>query len=153
MSASLAKARPRPFRLTPPEPDEDALHASVAAVLNLLLLPPAQWTHFPAGGYGLSPAASARLWRLGLKPGWPDILLVHDGRLFGIELKTRTGRLSKSRTVRTRSGSLRQITGQREMLEGLERAGVRTAVCRSVDAVLAQLRAWGVPTRQVAVAA
>jgi hypothetical protein len=135
MSASLAKARPRPFRLTPPEPDEDALHASVAAVLNLLLLPPAQWTHFPAGGYGLSPAASARLWRLGLK------------------LKTRTGRLSKSRTVRTRSGSLRQITGQREMLEGLERAGVRTAVCRSVDAVLAQLRAWGVPTRQVAVAA
>src|SRR4051812_43721207 len=140
-------SKPRPFRLTAPEPDEDCLHASVAAALSVLLLPPAQWTTFPCGGYGLSPAASARLYRLGVRPGWPDLLLVHDGRLFGIELKTRTGRLSKSRVVRTRSGGARHVTGQVEMLADLERAGVRIAVCRSVVEVLAQLAAWQIPIR------
>jgi hypothetical protein len=150
MSASLAaKARPLRFKLTPPEPDEDALHASVKAVLDLLLLPPAQWTTFPAGGL-LSPQAASRLWRLGLKPGWPDILIVHNSALFGVELKTRTGRLSKSRTVRTRSGRARHVTGQVEMLADLQRAGVRTAVCRSVDDVLAQLKSWNIPTRATA---
>jgi hypothetical protein len=147
VSASVASRAPPRFKLTVPEPDEDALHASVAAVLNLLLLPPAQWTTFPCGGYGLTPAASARLFRLGLRPGWPDILVVHDGRLFGIELKTRSGRLSRSRMVRTRSGGARHVTGQVEMLAGLERAGVRIAVARSVDDVLAQLAAWHIPTR------
>src|SRR4051794_21166197 len=98
---------PKPFRLTPPQASEDELHASVATALSVLLQPPAQWTHFPAGGYGLSPQASARLSRLGLKPGWPDLLVCHDGRLYGLELKTRTGRLSTTRIVRTRSGAAR----------------------------------------------
>lgn len=140
-------SKPRPFRLTAPEPDEDCLHASVAAALNTLLLPPAQWTTFPAGGYGLSPAAAARLYRLGLKPGWPDILVCHDGRLYGLELKTRDGRLSTTRMVHTRSGAARVRMGQREMLAGLERAGVRIAVCRDVLEVLETLRRWDVPLR------
>lgn len=143
----------RRFKLVAPEPDEDALHCSVADALNKLLLPPAQWTHFPAGGYGLSAPAAARLYRLGLRSGWPDLLVVHEGRLFGIELKTATGRLSKTRVVRTRSGAARVRVGQAEMLAGLERAGVRIAVCRSVEDVLATLRAWGVPLRLHAVAA
>jgi hypothetical protein len=146
MSASVHPA-PQRLKLSHPEPDEDALHASVAAALNVLLLPPAQWTTFPCGGYELSAAASARLARLGVRRGWPDILLVHNGALFGIELKTRTGRLSKSRMVRTRGGGARHVTGQVEMLADLQRAGVRTAVCRSTDEVLAQLAAWGIPTR------
>jgi hypothetical protein len=101
-----------------------------------------------SGGHGLlAPQAAARLARLGMQSGWPDVLVVHNGQLFGVELKTRTGRLSKSRVVRTRSGGARHVTGQVEMLADLERAGVRTAVARSVDEVLAQLREWGIPLR------
>lgn len=141
------------LRLVPPDASEDELQACVTAALSVLLLPPAQFSHFPAGGYGLSPAAASRLYRLGMKPGWPDLLIVHNGQLFGIELKTRTGKLSKTRTVHTRSGAARVRVGQVETLAGLQLAGVRIAVCRSVDEVLAQLRAWSVPLRPHAVAA
>src|SRR3954470_19988947 len=103
----------RPFKLTPPQASEDALHASVAAALSVLLLPPAVWTHFPAGGL-LSPQAAARLYRLGLASGWPNLLVAHDGRLYGIELKARTGRLSQTKVVRTRSGAARLRIGQVE---------------------------------------
>lgn len=140
-------SKPRPFRLVAPEPDEICLHASVAAALNTLLLPPAQWTTFPAGHGLLTPQAAARLYRLGLQPGWPDVLVVHNGRLFGIELKTRTGRLSTTRIVHTRSGAARVRMGQREVLADLERAGVRIAVCRDVLDVLEVLRRWDVPLR------
>jgi hypothetical protein len=154
MSASVGTARAPPrLKLTYPDPSETELHLTVAAALNALLLPPAQWTTFPAGHGLLTPQAAARLARLGMQSGWPDILVVHAGRLFGIELKTRTGRLSKSRVVRTRSGGARHVTGQVEMLADLERAGVRVAVARSVDEVLRQLAAWGVPLRLHAVAA
>src|SRR3954469_16785101 len=105
---------PKPFRLTPPQASEDELHASVAAALHVLLQPPAQWTHFPAGGYGLSPQAAARLYRLGLASGWPDLLVAHDGRLYGIELKAGAGRLSQTKVVRTRSGAARLRIGQVE---------------------------------------
>jgi hypothetical protein len=79
--------------------------------------------------------------------------VIHNGQLFGVELKTRTGRLSTTRMVRTRSGAARVRVGQKEMLADLERAGVRIAVCRDVGEVLRQLAAWGVPLRLAAVAA
>jgi hypothetical protein len=34
---------------------EDDLHAAVARALDLLLLPPAEWTTFPAGSVPLPP--------------------------------------------------------------------------------------------------
>jgi hypothetical protein len=49
--------------------------------------------------------------------------------------------------VRTRRGAWREVIGQEETFPRLERAGMRIAVCRSVDEVLAALRAWGVPLR------
>ena len=39
------------------------------------------------------------------------------------------------------------MTGQVERHEMLEAAGARVAVCRTVDEVLAALKAWGIPTR------
>ena len=144
---SAAKgARPR-FRLTHPDPDEDQLHETVANLLDGILLPPTQWTTMPAGGYALSASAAARLARIGLKPSWPDIQIIHDGRFHGIELKTRTGVLSKSREVRTRWGGTKTVMGQVEMLRALEAAGARVAVCRTVDEVLYELKRWQIPTR------
>jgi hypothetical protein len=137
----------RPFRLVAPVPPEDDLHAAVAQALDVLLLPPAQWTTFPAGHIELTGQAAAKLARLGLKRSWPDILVLH-GVLHGVELKRHGGTLSRTRTVRTRRGRLRLVEGQRDVFPRLEAAGMKLAVCDSVDAVLAQLAAWGVPMRR-----
>jgi hypothetical protein len=139
------------FRLTAPVAPEDELHASVAGMLDRLLLPPAEWTTFPAGSVPLPKQFAAKLARLGLKRGWPDILVLHHA-LYGIELKRRGGRLSKTRLVRTRSGALRELLGQETVFPRLEGAGMAIAVCSTPEAVLAALRGWGVPVRAAAVA-
>jgi hypothetical protein len=136
----------RPFRLTAPIPPENDLHAAVAAALDRLLLPPAEWTTFPAGHVPLPPQFATKLARLGLKRSWPDILVLH-GVLHGIELKRPGEKLSRARFVRNRRGTLRFIEGQREVFPRLEAAGMLIATCSSVADVLAQCRAWGLPLR------
>ena len=143
----MTARRAPPFRLQPPDLDEDTLHASVAAALTLLVMPPAAWTCFPAGNVKLPPAAAAKLARFGLKRGWPDLLLVHNGRIYGLELKRHDGSLSRGYMARTRRGSMRWREGQADVFPRLEAAGMPIAVCRSVDAVLAVLRGWGIPLR------
>lgn len=138
------------WRLTAPEVSEDSLHASVAAALHVLVLPPAEWTCYPAGHVPLPPQYAAKLARMGLKRGWPDLLVLHDRQLFGIELKREGARLSRSRIVRTRRGGLRLLEGQLEVFPRLERAGMAIAVCTSTGEVLACLAAWGVPLRVAA---
>lgn len=134
--------------LAAPEPTEDELHASVASTLDRLLVPPAMWTTFPAGAGLLAPQAAARLSRIGLKPGWPDLLVVFAGVLHGIELKVGTNTLSRTRVVHTRQGRPRIVIGQHETHAMLRAAGAKIAVCRSVASVLAQLRIWRIPTRE-----
>jgi hypothetical protein len=136
----------RPFQLVAPSPMEDDLHAAVAHALDVLLLPPATWTTFPAGNVELTGQAAGKLVRLGLKRGWPDVLVLH-GSLYGIELKRVDGTLSRTRTVRNRRGALRVVEGQRDTFPRLEAAGMRIAVCRSVNEVLATLAGWNVPLR------
>jgi hypothetical protein len=133
------------FRLTNETP-EDELHADVAAMLDLMVRPPAVWTTFPAGNVQLPKHAAAKLTRLGLKRGWPDILIVHGG-VYGIELKREGGRLSKTRIVRTRSGAMRVLDGQADVFPRLGLAGMAIAVCRDKDEVLEALTEWGVPVR------
>ena len=143
---------PRAWKLTAPIIPEQDLHESVADALDKLLMPPAMWTCFPAGSVPLPPQFAAKLARMGLKRGWPDVLVLHR-RLIGIELKVRGGRLSRTRVVRTRRGGLREIVGQEEVFPRLEAAGMTIGVCSSLPAVLAFLAACGVPLRMHAVAA
>jgi hypothetical protein len=136
----------RQFRLTAPVPLEDALHSSVADALDLLLLPPATWATYPAGHIKLPPQAAAKLSRVGLKRGWPDILVLHR-TLYGIELKRPGGRLSRARIVRTRRGAPRVLEGQTEVFPRLIAAGMEIATCETVDQVLATLAVWNIPLR------
>ena len=140
-------ARRRPYRLTN-EVLEDDLHAAAANSLDWHAQPPVEWTTFPAGNVPLAPQFAAKLSRLGLKRGWPDILLLHDRQLYGIELKRLGGRLSRTKIVRTKRGGWRELTGQEDMFPRLELAGMRIAVCHSVPEMLAVLRAWGIPLRR-----
>ena len=94
-----------------------------------------------AGALALRPDQTARLARLGLKRGWPDLLIAYD-KIFGIEIKRIGGQLSKTRTVRTKRG-LRILDGK-DMFPRLlaTRAFATIATVHSVDEMLAQLRRW-----------
>jgi hypothetical protein len=137
-----------PFRLVPPEPLELDIHERCAEVLDKLLLPPAMWFTYPAGAVQLSPAQAARLSRVGLRRGLPDIWILFEGA-WCIELKRRGGQLSKTKVVRTRRGSPRVLDGQEDVFPRLIAAGVRRiAVCHSVSEMLAALERWGIPLRR-----
>jgi hypothetical protein len=135
------------FRLVAPEPAEQDIHETCARLLDRLLLPPAQWACYPAGIGKFSASTLARLQRAGLKRGWPDILIISGG-IFGIEIKRRGARLSKTRTATTRRGATRILVGQADMFPALIAAGFRDiAVITSPEEMLARLEAWGVPLR------
>lgn len=138
------------FRLKRPIAPEEELHEAVAKALTFLVKPPAMWSTFPAGHVQLPAHAAARLVRCGLKRGWPDIILIHQGRPYGLELKREGGRLSRTYLTRVRSGAWIERVGQADVFPRLEAAGMLIAVCASVDEVLAALRGWGVPLREAA---
>jgi hypothetical protein len=104
---------------------------------------------YPAGHIQLSPAQAARLARIGLKRSMPDIWIFYKA-IWCIETKDRdTGKLSKTRIVRTKRGGLRILEGQEDAIPALLATGAfgDIAIARSVDEVFALLRAWKIPHR------
>lgn len=71
---------------------EDALQTTVASYLDRAL-PHASWWTATANGAWLGGdkrrrmIQASRLKRTGVKSGAPDIIILHDGRFFGIEMK------------------------------------------------------------------
>jgi hypothetical protein len=139
--------RGRRFKLTAFVTPETDLHAAVAHALDVMLLPPAIYTTLPIGHVQLTGQQAAKFARLGVKRNWPDVICLYAGQFHGIELKRVGGRLSRTRTVRTRKGALRVVDGQEEGFERLRQAGMVIHVCESVDSVLDALRGAGVPIR------
>jgi hypothetical protein len=135
-AAAVRHYRPKRLKLTAPEPNENQLQAAVADLLTYAFKgQPVAWTHFPAGGYELNPSARSRLQRLGLQPGFPDLLIQwHYGHSLWIEMKTSRGRLSDDQKFRHAL---------------LERVGIPVAICRSINQVLAVLKYHRVPTNKL----
>jgi hypothetical protein len=84
----------------PPTEPEFSLHCKVAADLRRWAMPNWVWTHFPAGERR-DPITGARLKRMGLMPGWPDLILLapHDHpvqRPHFLELKRHRGTLTEA---------------------------------------------------------
>ena len=77
---------------------EEALHRTVAAFLDVALPEGAAWTTIEPGGYRTRAEAGIAKAR-GVKPGWPDILIVFKGRAVFFELKAPGGRLSPVQKV------------------------------------------------------
>jgi len=82
------------------------------------------WHPF-SGGYR-RPIEAAIYTRLGARPGLPDVMILHQGRLFCLELKADTGRLTDI---------------QRNTIESMQAAGVPVAVCHGLDSALRWLEA------------
>ena len=97
---------------------------------KILPAPECYITAFPAGGGGK--IRGAFLKRMGMRSGFPDMLLIYRGWAFGMELKTVKGAISAT---------------QREAHKELGFAGMDVRVVRSLDDALAALRTWGIPTR------
>ena len=82
-----------------PGQSEDALHCAVVDYLNHALPIGAVLHHSPNEGLH-KPQYRAKQLAKGMRPGWPDIQILYQGRLICIELKTQSGRLSeKQKTV------------------------------------------------------
>lgn len=99
---------------------EQALHKAVATFLDLALPRTAFWFHPPNGGRRLG-VDGAILRRLGVKAGVPDLIIIHDGRIFCIELK---------------AGAHSKLTEpQRRVHHRLMTAGAHVQTCRTVGEV------------------
>lgn len=136
-----------PFSLKAPILRERDLHVLCADFLDRCLKPPAMWAPYPAGVTQLTPQQHAQYSRFRLKRGFPDALIFALGKVWGIELKTKRGRLSKTRVGRTQRGAPRILEGQEDVFPKLLATGAFGAieVVRSVDEMVDLLELWGIP--------
>ena len=103
---------------------EYLIQCQIAGWLDKWLAPPATWTAIGHGiAYGSTPEErrerGIRAKRLGVKPGWPDIVIYHFG-LYGLEVKTSTG--SPSEAQRMVHADIRAAGGEVEIVRSLEQA-------------------------------
>jgi hypothetical protein len=107
---------------------EFAIHCMVADALDKFLRRDWIYTHI-ANGELREKRTAARLKRMGVKPGWPDfILLPPSGQAHFLELKRRGGALSAAQTDFALWAFDHEIP---------------FACADSFDAALAQLKDWG----------
>lgn len=115
---------------------EQVLQRQIAEYLALVLIPPAWWTTIPAGGGG--EIRGKILKGLGYRAGTPDMMIVANGRVYFLELKSARGKLSPA---------------QQATHTALLMAGSCVAVCRSLDNVRHLFSEhgpwWAIPTREV----
>lgn len=125
----------RRLKLTPPDPDEDQLQASIVNLLHAILISEqVRWTHIAHGGYELSKAARGRLFRLGLQRGFPDLVICYaPGMTLWLEIKTATGCLSPA---------------QRAVHLSLRAMSHNVVIVRRIEDVIKALIEYRVPFRQ-----
>ena len=119
----LFTRRPR----KPPSAPEFSLHCMVADVLDRWASPGWRFTHFPSGELR-NKITAARLKRMGVKPGWPDFILLSPASVAHfLELKRRGERLSDS---------------QDEFADWCAAHGYPFACCDDFRAALTVLKGW-----------
>lgn len=106
---------------------EEAIHRAVVQLLERTAKIGVAWTHIPSGELR-HPAVAGKLKGMGVKAGWPDLMLFASGRSWGLELKTAKGRLSPAQIA---------------VHEDLRAAGVTLGVAYGLDQAIAQLKLWG----------
>lgn len=123
---------------------EEALQLAVVEWLALELAPPAVfWATINQRGTR-RPWEQRLLRALGLRAGVPDLWVLADGLLLGVELKAPAPLLKSGRPSRAQP---RLGEGQKEFLPQLEAAGAKIEICRSLEEVRSALMRWSVPLR------
>ena len=83
--------------------------------------------HVPNGGWR-SRIEAAILKGLGVRAGVPDVIAIHRGRVYGLELKAEGGSATRK---------------QRETIAAMEAAGASCCIVEGLDRALACLETWG----------
>lgn len=114
---------------------EDDIQKAIADHLRRRGVPGLVWWHTPngtkLGGKRNSkgfPIQAARLKSLGVRSGVSDIIAIHNGRIYALELKAPGGRASES---------------QIEFLQDAERAGAFVCIAEGLDRAIRVLEEWG----------
>lgn len=84
----------------------------------------------PANGGKRSPIEAAIMKGMGVVPGVPDIIILHNGRFFAIELKAENGKPPTA--------------AQMECVSRINACGGVATICRGLDAALKTLEIWGI---------
>jgi len=110
---------------------EDDLQATVVQFLRWALPVDALHWHVPNGGKRHRKEA-ARMVKLGVRAGIPDIHVAYQGRLYCVEMKP--------------PGKAPQLNdAQKQVIPRLRGCGVPVAVCQSLHEVTLALLDWGIP--------
>ncbi len=123
MQRSRAQRPPRAV----PTPTEEVIHRAVAAHLARRALGDVVHWHVPNGELR-RPGVAGKLRAMGTRAGMPDMMLLRQGQLYGLELKREGGRVSEA---------------QRATLADLEASGATVAVAYGLDDALCRLKGWG----------
>lgn len=123
---AMPKKKPRAKRKSP----ERDFQIKLVRDLRKILPPDVFLTHFPSGGGGAMRGKFLKV--MGLVPGVGDLLLIHKGLAYFLELKSATGTISDI---------------QLHTALALDEAGAPTRVVRSLDDAMDALAEWNIPTR------
>ena len=115
MEMAVTRARP-----------EDQIQRAVFEHLRLRSAPGIFAFH-PANSGWRSRIEAAILKGLSVHAGVPDVIAIHRGQVYAIELKTESGRATSA---------------QLQAIEELRAAGAHVEICHGLDRALAQLEAW-----------
>lgn len=115
-------------------PEQD-IQRAVVQHLRQRGMPGLVWWHTPNGAaYGGKrnrkgvAIQGAIMSGLGVRAGVSDIIAVHAGKVFALELKAPGGRATEA---------------QMQFISDIDRAGAFTALVEGLDAAVATLEAWG----------
>ena len=110
---------------------EDPIHAAIAGYLRIALPRGAMfWATINEGKR--TGQEQGRIRAAGIKPGVPDLFVLHAGRLIGLEVKSAKGKASDKQT---------------DFADELRAAGACWHIVRSIDDAYAALKNEGVPLK------
>jgi hypothetical protein len=89
---------------------------------------PGVFAFHPANGGYRKPVEAAIMKGLGVVAGVPDVIAIHNGRVFAMEIKAKGGRATDK---------------QLACIAALREAGAFTCIAEGVDGALAVLESWG----------
>jgi hypothetical protein len=110
--------------------EQQRVHVPLVAHLRRRAKPGVLWWHCPSGAYyGEGSRQGALMKALGARPGVSDLVLLHRGQFYALELK------------RLKGG--RESAHQHQFLADVVEAGGMVAIAHGLDEALEQLERWG----------
>ena len=107
--------------------EETKIHQAVVKHLNLRGVQGLVFWHAPLGIYAASKFQGALAKSLGARKGVSDLVLVHNSKIYCLELKAEGGRASEEQLL---------------FIADMERQGAFCAIATGIDQALATLEAW-----------